>query len=221
MPTRPLRLADLPEIVPVFPLSGALLLPNTHRPLNIFEPRYVDMVDHVLAGNRLIGLIQPEEDGEESPSGEQVPLRQIGCLGRLNHFEDAEDGRYFIILDGVSRFELIEEVEMGTTFRQFRISAKRFASDFEPRHGEYGVDRSRFIKMMRDYALFADLDLDWDEIERTDTAELVNMCCMLSPYGAREKQVLLEAGSLIDRAETLIAMAEMEMARNREGATLQ
>ncbi len=204
----------------MFPLSGALLLPFAQRPLNIFEPRYIEMVDHALRGDRMIGLIQPEDPAEESPKG-RTPLQKIGCLGRLTHFEENGDGRYFIILEGISRFEVVSELTVMTPFRQCIISGERFALDFEREHGEESVDRARFLKMMRDYAEFANFELNWDEINKTGTADLVNFCCMVSPYGAREKQVLLEAGSLEDRAETLIAMAEYEMAKGGTGAALQ
>ncbi len=204
--------ADLPEHVPLFPLAGALLLPFSQRPLNIFEPRYVQMVDDALGGNRLVGLIQPEDASEESPRG-RAPLQKIGTVGRLTHWEEHGDGKYFIILEGVSRFELGTELTVMTPYRQAMISAERFALDFDHGFGEDAVDRTRFLKMMKDYAEFANFELNWDEINKTGTADLVNFCCMVSPYGAREKQVLLEANSLQARAETLIALAEFEMAK--------
>jgi uncharacterized protein len=215
--TRPASPADLPEHLPVFPLSGALLLPFSHRPLNVFEPRYVAMVDAALAGNRLIGLIQPEDTSEESPRG-RAPLQKIGTVGRLTHWEENGDGRYFIILEGISRFELLSELKVRTPYRQAVISAERFSLDFARTHGEETVDRMRFLKMMKDYAEFANFELNWDEIDKTGTADLVNFACMVSPYGAKEKQALLEAKSLEDRAETLIALAEIEMAKG-QGAT--
>lgn len=216
MLSRPASPADLPRSVPVFPLAGALLLPFAQRPLNIFEPRYLELVDRALAGDRLIGLIQPVDASEESPPG-NPPLQRIGCLGRISHFEDNGDRRYFIILEGVCRFEVVAELEVATPFRQCVISADAFASDFEREFGQEGVDRTRFLKMMRDYAEFGEFELNWAEIERTGTADLVNFCCMVSPYGAKEKQLLLEARSLEDRAEALIAMAEYEMARAGDG----
>lgn len=212
MTKRPTSPAELPANLPVFPLSGALLLPFSHRPLNIFEPRYVEMVDEALRGNRMIGIIQPEDPAEESPRG-RAPLQKIGTIGRLTHWEENGDGRYFIILEGLSRFEVISELTVMTPFRQAVISAERYALDFERTYGEDGVDRTRFLKMMKDYAEFANFELNWDEINKTGTADLVNFCCMVSPYGAREKQVLLEARSLETRAETLIALAEFEMAK--------
>ncbi|HET9159478.1 MAG TPA: LON peptidase substrate-binding domain-containing protein [Caulobacteraceae bacterium] len=214
---RPETPAGLPDHLPLFPLTGALLLPFAHRPLNIFEPRYVEMIDAALAGNRLIGLIQPVDSAEESPRG-RAPLQKIGTVGRLTHWEENGDGRYFVILEGISRFELTGELTVMTPYRQGTISAERFVLDFERAHGEAEVDRPRFLKMMKDYAEFANFDLNWDEINKTGTADLVNFCCMVSPYGAKEKQVLLEAGSLVTRAETLIALAEMEMAKG-ENAT--
>jgi uncharacterized protein len=209
---RPLSSADIPASIPLFPLSGALLLPYARRPLNIFEPRYLEMIDHALKGDRLIGLIQPQDTSEESPQGE-VPVQKIGTVGRITHFEETDDARYFVILEGVCRFEFVKDVPTLSPFRRAMVTTAPFASDFDREFGEEGVDRDRFLKMMRDYAEFGDFDLNWEEIEKTGTADLVNFCCMVSPYGAAEKQALLEAGSLEARAETLIAMAEFEMAK--------
>jgi Lon protease-like protein len=220
MAKRPASIADLPQTVPIFPLSGALLLPFAHRPLNIFEPRYIDMVDAALRTDRLVGLIQPQDTSEESPRG-RAPLQSVGCIGRLTHFEEHGEGGYFIILEGVCRFRLKQELTVISSYRQASFDATPFESDFERGHGADEVDRGRFEKMMRDYADYANIDMNWDEIAKTPTADLVNFCCMVSPYGAAEKQALLEARSLEDRAETLIAMAEYEMARGGAGAPLQ
>ena len=217
---RPVSAAELPQSIPVFPLSGGLLLPFSHRPLNVFEPRYVEMVDAALAGNRLIGLIQPQDTSEESPRG-RAPLQKIGTVGKLIHWEENSEGRYFIILDGITRFELVSELTVMTPYRQATIDPSGFSSDFTRAFGEDEVDRDRFLKMMKDYAEFANFELNWEEIDKTGTADLVNFGCMVSPYGAKEKQVLLEARSLRDRAETLMALAEFEMAKGGTGAPLQ
>ena len=209
---RPQSPADIPASIPIFPLSGALLLPYARRPLNIFEPRYLEMIDHALKGDRLIGLIQPRDTSEESPQG-VVLVQKIGTIGRISHFEEVEDARYFVILEGVCRFEYLKEMPTLSPFRRAMVSAEPFATDFDREFGEERVDRTRFLKMMRDYAEFGNFDLNWDEIEKTGTADLVNFCCMVSPYGAAEKQALLEANTLEARAETLIAMAEFEMAK--------
>jgi uncharacterized protein len=213
---RPMSLSELPRTIPVFPLAGALLLPFAQRPLNVFEPRYIEMVDAALRGDRLIGLIQPEDPSEESPRG-RAPLQRIGCLGRLTHFEESGEGRYFIILEGICRFEVVSELTVMTPYRQVEMDASRFTTDFDRTFGEEAVDRQRFLKMMRDYAEFGDFDLNWKEIEQTGTADLVNFCCMVSPYGAAEKQLLLEADSLTARAEALIALAEVEMLAKEGG----
>lgn len=215
MLTRPQSPGDLPLTVPIFPLTGALLLPFARRPLNIFEPRYLEMVDHALRGDRLIGMIQPRDTTEESPEGE-VPLERIGTIGRIVHFEEVGDARYFVVLEGICRFEYVKEMPSLSPFRRAMVSTQAFASDFEHGLGEETVDRPRFLKMMKDYAEFGNFELNWEEIEKTPTADLVNFCCMVSPYGSAEKQALLEAGTLLTRAETLIAMAEFEMAQGGE-----
>lgn len=220
MPKRPTAIDQLPQQIPLFPLSGALLLPNTMRPLNIFEGRYVRMIDDMLAGDRLVGMIQPVQSDVESPKG-NVPVRKVGCLGRLVQFEENSHARYFVVLEGIVRFRLLDEIDTGAPYRTGVISAEGFNSDFDPGHGENSVDRGSFLSMMRAYAEFAQLDIDWEEIETTGTADLVNMACMMSPYGPAEKQSLLEATSLQVRAETLMAMAELEMARSQPGRTLQ
>lgn len=215
---RPDSPADLPASIPVFPLSGALLLPYARRPLNIFEPRYLEMVDHALKGDRLIGLIQPRDTSVESPEG-KAPLEEIGTVGRIVQFEEVENERYFVILEGLCRFRLLKEMPTMTPFRRAMVDTTPYASDFEREFGEDAVDRPRFLKMMRDYAEFGNFDLDWDEIEKTGTADLVNFCAMVAPYGAAEKQALLEATTLETRAETLIAMAEFEMAKGANRAS--
>lgn len=217
---RPASIADLPESIALFPLSGALLLPGTHRPLNVFEPRFVAMIDDALAGERMIGLIQPRDSQQEAPRG-NVALEQVGCLGRITHFEEQAENRYFIILEGVCRFAPVEELTTASPYRRASISTEAFRDDFAPLMGEDDIDRSRLLAVLKSYADFAQIEVDWDEIDEMSTGELINLSAMLTPYGAREKQALLEAPTLAERAETLIALAEMEMAKARAGAVLQ
>lgn len=221
MTRRPKSISDVPNSVPLFPLSGALLFPRLQSPLQIFEPRYIELVDDALAGQRLIGLIQPEASDAESPEGRDAPLRRVGTLGRLVHFEETGDARYLIGLEGICRFDLGDEISCATPYRQAEISVDRFASDFDETNQTRAVDRSRFIRVMRAYVDFLDMEIDWDEVEQTDTADLVNLGCMLSPYGPSEKQLLLETITLGDRAETLLALVEMEMAQAKSGTILQ
>ncbi len=215
------RIEELPDSAPVFPLNGALLLPHTNRPLNVFEPRYIDMVDAALGAERLIVLVQPLEAGEESPEGKDVVLRDIGCLGRIVHFEENSEGRYLIVLEGLCRVRLGEEELNDSAFRRFAIDATGYDADLEPIQGEEAVDRDRFIQALRTYADFAGFDIDWDEVAETGTADLINLSAMLAPFGPPERQLLLESPTLKARAEALMAIAEVEMVRAHAGHTLQ
>ncbi|HWJ88158.1 MAG TPA: LON peptidase substrate-binding domain-containing protein [Pelagibacterium sp.] len=216
----PGSIADLPDRLALFPLSRALLLPGTHRPLNVFEPRFVTMVDDALATNRLLGVIQPTDTTQEAPRG-QVPLEKTGCVGRIIHFEEQAENRYFIILAGVCRFHPGEELAAETPYRQVLIDVSPFAADFTPHLGEDAIDRTQLLSVLQAYAEFSGIEVDWDEIEDLGTGELVNLAAMLSPHGAPEKQALLEAKTIVERAETLMALAEMEMARAHSGVVLQ
>jgi len=221
MSIRPKNIGEIDRIVPLFPLSGTLLLPHTQRPLMVFEARYISLVDHILSSKRMLGLIQPVNDSEESPPGRQVPLQQVGCLGYLCGFEEVSEERYMIVLEGISRFDLVEEIFGDAPFRRGRISLERFGEDFNLKDGEGEVDREQFLGVLRAYAEFADFELNWPEIDNTKTPALVDMCSMLSPFAATEKQALLEAGSLGERAQILMALVELEMGQTATGSILQ
>ena len=201
---------DLPAQSAVFPLSAALLLPGGRLPLNIFEPRYLEMIDHALAGNRLVGMIQPRLDGATKADGEPE-LCDVGCLGRITSFAETGDGRYLISLQGVCRFRIAAEVAAKTPFRQCRITP--FLADLDAEAGAEDVDRAGLLKAFRAYLTANDLDADWDSVSRAENAMLVNALSMMAPYGPAEKQALLEAPDLKTRAETLIAMTEIALAR--------
>ena len=211
---------DLPDTVPVFPLSAALLLPGGRLPLNVFEPRYLEMLDHALAGNRLIGMIQPSLDGATRADGEPE-LCEVGCLGRITSFAETGDGRCLISLQGVCRFRVAGEIGARTPFRQCRITC--FLADLDPEAGAQDVDRAALLKAFRAYLKANDLDADWDSVSRAENAMLVNALSMMAPYGPAEKQALLEAPDLKTRAETLIAMTEIALARETDdfGSSLQ
>lgn len=213
-------IGELPGTAPIFPLNGALLLPHTSRPLNVFEPRYIDMVDAALGGDRLIVLVQPLKAEEESPPG-NVELLKTGCLGRIVHFEESADDHYLIVLEGVCRVRLGSEVTGDDTFRRFEIDATAYEGDLDLAAGEDEVDRKEFVATIRAYADYAGIDVDWEEVEQTGTADLVNLSAMLAPFGSAEKQHLLEAPTLKARADALVALAEVEMARSRAGHVLQ
>jgi Lon protease-like protein len=211
---------DLPKTVPVFPLAGALLLPSGQLPLNIFEPRYLAMVDAAMGGERLIGMIQPAFD---APAAATAPaLCSVGCLGRITQFSETGDGRYGIVLSGVCRFRVIDELAALTPFRQVRFSADEFADLTEPRHGEDDIDRSALLRTFRDYLKANDLDADWDSVNKASNAGLVTALAMMSPWGPPEKQALLESPDHAARARALIAITEMALAAaNAPSAPLQ
>lgn len=205
---------DLPEIVPVFPLAGALLLPGCRLPLNIFEPRYRAMIDHVLAGSRLIGMVQPRfarDEHEALRRGSESPLCEIGCVGRLVSFTETGDGRYIASLEGVCRFHRGEELRAGTAFRQCRVAP--FVGDLGRDDTADDVDRASLLKTLQAYLDANNLEMDWESVERAKNDMLVNTLSMMAPYGPAEKQALLEAPNLKVRAETLVAITEMVLAR--------
>ncbi|MCX7323722.1 MAG: LON peptidase substrate-binding domain-containing protein [Hyphomicrobiales bacterium] len=203
---------DCPSTIPLFPLSGALLLPRGQMPLNIFEPRYLAMFDDALKSHRLIGIIQPDQDVEE-----QVRLTprlyKVGCIGRITQFAETGDGRYLLTLTGVARFEVEEELSMLTAYRQAKVSYARFLADFEARAGEDKVDRVSLLRALKEFALANELKIDWKGVNDAPNEALVNALSMMAPFGAREKQALLEAPDLKARADMLVAITEMELAR--------
>lgn len=202
---------DLPEVIPVFPLPGALLLPRGQMPLNIFEPRYLAMIDDALRdGHRLIGMIQPDAAHSESS---KPALYKIGCVGRITQLTESGDGRYLIELTGVARFRVEDELTVATPYRQCRVTYTPFADDFIARKGEDDVDRKTLLAALREFLDANNLSADWDGIQRAPNEALVNALSMMSPYGPAEKQALLEAPDLKTRAEVLIAITEIELAK--------
>jgi len=202
--------ADLPPVIPVFPLTGALLLPRAELPLNIFEPRYLAMVDAALGGARLIGMVQPDEAAPASARG--PALHKVGCVGRLTEFSETGDGRYLITLTGICRFRIAEELAVTTPYRQVRIDTASFAFDFAPA-GEGEVDRAALLEALAAFLDANRLEADWDGIREAGTETLVNTLSVMSPYGALEKQALLEAETLKARADMLVAITQMLLAR--------
>ena len=207
---------DLPEIIPVFPLAGALLLPRGQMPLNIFEPRYLAMVDDALRdGHRLIGMIQPDASHAAPP--EKPHLFRVGCVGRITQIAETGDGRYMIELTGISRFRLVEERAVATAYRQCRVTYAPFADDFIARKGEDAVDRASLLHALSDFLKANDLKADWEGIENAPNEALVNALAMMSPYGPAEKQALLEAPDLKTRAEILVVVTQIELAKKTTG----
>jgi Lon protease-like protein len=181
----------LPAVIPVFPLPGALLLPRGQMPLNIFEPRYLAMIDDALRSeHRLIGMIQPDP-------------------------AHPGDGRYLIQLTGIARFRIEEELPVGTPYRQCRVAYQPFVGDFTARKGEDEVDRKALLRALTAFLKANNLKADWEGIENAPNEALVNALAMMSPYDAAEKQAMLEAPDLKTRAEILVAVTEIELAKSK------
>jgi uncharacterized protein len=208
--------ADLPDVIPVFPLAGALLLPRGQLPLNIFEPRYMAMTDDALrAGHRLIGMIQP--DAAHPGRASKPNLYKVGCAGRLTQIAESGDGRYLIQLTGIARFRVEQEMSVMTPYRQCRVSYQPFIDDFTARKGEDAVDRKALLRALTNFLKANNLKADWDGIENAPNEALVNALAMMAPFGPPEKQALLEAPDLKTRADVLVAVTEMELAKSTSG----
>ena len=207
--------SELPELIAVFPLPGALLLPRGQMPLNIFEPRYLAMIDDAFRdGHRIIGMIQP--DVVHSQKNEDNPkLFRVGCAGRITQLAETGDGRYVLELTGISRFKVVEELTVLTAYRQCKVDFFSYADDFVARKGEEEVDRQALLEVLTDFLEANNLKVDWEGIESAPNEELVNALAMMSPYGPAEKQAMLEAQNLKTRAEILIAVTEMDLAKKR------
>jgi Lon protease-like protein len=203
-----LRAADLPEVIPVFPLTGALLLPRARLPLHIFEPRYLAMLDDCMkSGHRLIGMVQPRE----GPAGERR-LQVIGCAGRLTAFSETEDGRYMITLTGVSRFRILREVPGFTPYIRAQVSWAGFERDLGGPEADPGFRRDLFLPLLARYFQARGLSTDWDSLKEAEDELLINSLSMLCPFDPADKQALLEAPSLTTRRETLVTLIEFALA---------
>jgi uncharacterized protein len=208
--------SDLPTVMPLFPLPGALLLPRGQMPLNIFEPRYIAMIDEALRTHRLIGMIQP--DGDSSLRSRASDLFTVGCAGRITQFAETGDNRYIITLTGVCRFRIEEELTAVTPFRQCQPQYDEFVTDLEAHAGESAVDRESVLTALREFSQANGLSIDWKGIDSASNEALVNALSMMAPFGVREKQALLEAKDLKSRAELLVAITQIELARRDDGS---
>ncbi len=214
----PDRLDALPTVIPVFPLASVLLLPRGELPLNIFEPRYLAMVEDALRADRIIGMAQPQE-GQD---GLRTAIHSVGCIGKITQFAETGDGRLMLTLTGLARFRVVEEITALTPYRQCLVSYEEFSRDLVERDGENLVDRSAILKTLRSFAEVNRLKIDWKSIEQTPNEALVNALAMMSPFGPDEKQALLEAKTLAARADVLVAITEIELARgNGSSSNLQ
>ena len=197
--------AALPAILPIFPLTGVLLLPRGRLPLNIFEPRYLAMTRDALAGERMIGMVQPSNP---AGSGSNPPVYPTGCAGRITSFAETEDGRFLITLTGTSRFRIREELPLLEGYRRVVPEWREFARDLE-NEDEAGFDRDRLLRGLRAYFRQHQISADWDAVTAVPGERLVTSIAMICPFEPSEKQALLEAPDLDERARLLTAIVEM------------
>ncbi len=223
-----LRYEDLPAVLPVFPLPGVLLLPEGRLPLNIFEPRYIAMIEDALGGRRLIGMIQPSvpsESGAPPPatigtSIKEPAMYETGCAGRIVSFSETSDGRFLITLAGVCRFRVAREIEGTRGYRRVTPDWKPFRADMEPpaNAAELDIDRAKLLASLRAYLALNEMEVDWSAIESTPDTALAIVLPMSCPFEPREKQALLECATPGERARMLVALMEMAVVEGRGGA---
>lgn len=215
--------ADLPQRLAFFPLRRAILLPRASLPLNVFEPRYLTMIEDVMSTSRVLGIVQPIAGEAKSPEGKSTELRRVGCVGRITAYQELNDRRLAIVLSGVARCALLDEVDTAKPYRLFNVDFSQFRGDFVAGNGEQEVDRPRLLTTLKTYLEARQQRVDWSAISKSSSEALVNMLSLASPYGPEEKQALLEAPTLAARAEALIALAQIELAAGPDGpgSTLQ
>lgn len=208
--------ANLPKLLPLFPLSGAVLLPRARLPLNIFEPRYLTMFEDVLkTRERLIGMIQPLNIETDTP------LHVVGCAGRVSSFTETDDGRYMVSLTGISRFVIKEQIEGAEPYLQARISWQEFERDLSGAEQDAGFDRNNFLNLLERFFAIKELDTDWDNLKKAEVEMLVNSLSMLSPFPPEDKQALLETTTLTSRRETLVTLMEFALRRGGNKEVMQ
>ena len=206
---------DLPAILAIFPLTGVLMLPRGRLPLNIFEPRYLNMVADAMGGNRMIGMIQPSEAQAEESEGEPA-VYTTGCAGRITHFEETEDNRFILSLRGVCRLRITEEVPTTRGYRRCAVDWTPFAFDLTKPENT-NINRERLVAAVRTYFTAKGLEANWEAIEKAKDEYLVTSIAMLCPFDPPEKQALLEAEDLAARAELLTTIVEMAALDNSNG----
>ena len=207
----------LPEKIPVFPLSNFIIFPKTTVPLNIFEPRYIEMIDDAMKENRMIGMIQPKNSTQNIPK-----LYNVGCVGKITSFNETEDGRYLIVLSGISRFKIIEELETPKLYRNFKVDFENFFYDLDEKREEIKFSDLKLIfKNLKSLFIKQGYIIDWKELEKQTLDQTINTLAMASPFSLEEKQVLLETINLNERKKKLEQILSTYSFDNFENKTIQ
>ena len=207
----------LPEKIPVFPLSNFIIFPKTTVPLNIFEPRYIEMIDDAMKENRMIGMIQPKNSNQNIPA-----LYNVGCVGKITSFNETEDGRYLILLSGISRFKIIKELETKKTYRKFTIDFEDFLDDLNEKNQEIKFsDLELIFNNLKSFFIKQGYKINWKDLEKQSLDQTINTLAMASPFSLEEKQVLLEAINIYDRKEKLNQILSTYSFDNFDNKTIQ
>lgn len=199
------RSSDLPQVIPVFPLPGVILLSRGQLPLNVYEPRYLNMVDDAMAGDRIVGMIQ-----SIGLAGERPPLMRVGCAGRITSFAETSDGRYLVTLTGISRFRIATEIQTKAPYRQVRADFAEYEHDLDGPDPYENFDRDHFLDVLRPYLGGRGLDIDWDTARAAPAEALINSLSMGLPFEPAEKQALIEARHLHERNAVLTALLQID-----------
>tara|TARA_B100000965_G_scaffold307695_1_gene266684 strand:+ start:710 stop:1354 length:645 start_codon:yes stop_codon:yes gene_type:complete len=210
-------LNNLPKEIPIFPLSNFIIFPKTTVPLNIFEPRYIEMVDDVMKGRRIIGMIQPRKSNQSIPE-----LYKVGCAGKIISFNETEDGRYLIVLSGISRFKIIEELKTPKLYRKCKVDFEDFFYDLDEKNEEIKFsDLELIFKNLKSLFIKQGYNIDWKELEKQNLNQTINTLAMASPFSLEEKQVLLETINLNERKKKLEQILSTYSFDNFQNKTIQ
>ena len=211
------KINHLPDKIPVFPLSNFIIFPRTTVPLNIFEPRYIDMIDDAMKSNRIIGMIQPKKSDQNIPS-----LYNIGCAGKITSFNETNDGRYLIVLNGISRFKIVEELKNDKLYRECSVSFDNFQNDYEKSTEEIKFsDLELIFKDMKSLFIKEGYLINWKDLEKQDLNQTINTLAMASPFSLEEKQILLETTNLNERKKKLEEILSTYVVDNFNNKTIQ
>tara|TARA_B100001123_G_C14962543_1_gene888271 strand:- start:38 stop:682 length:645 start_codon:yes stop_codon:yes gene_type:complete len=212
------NIKDLPNKIPIFPLSNFIIFPDTTVPLNIFEPRYIQMIDDSMRGNRMIGIVQPKKSG----NFKKPDLYEVGCIGKITSFNETEDGRYLIVLNGINRFKILEEIDSSKLYRQYKVSFEQFSKDINNISEEVKfTDLKLIFKNFKTFFQKQGYLINWKDLEKQSLDKIINTLSMASPFSLEEKQILLETINLEARKEKLEEILKIYILDSFSNTTIQ
>ena len=212
----------LPNKIPIFPLSNFIFFPNTSVPLNIFEPRYLQMVNDSIKKDRFIGMAQPKFDKIKKKNTDKIELYSVGCIGKITNFNETEDGRITLMLQGISRFKILSELENKKLYREFQVSYDEFQSDLDLNNEKIkSIDSDELFENLKSLFKKKGYDIDWKEINNNNFNQIINTLSMISPFSLEEKQILLEINTIEERKKKLKEILNIYLKDSFQNKTLQ